>query len=255
MGELIGKWNYYFLRYGAGTIVGAAIIAFFSKQFANSHCQWILTLISAFGGIKSEAATLTVYTALGFTYCYVSSAPGTVFHATRGLFNPHLPRAKRSHCLITWLIGVFLIVISISIVFLNSYSPTVFDISERDLNWKQLCGVGVFAFIMLLQLTLLFFCFFKFPLVAHFYQQMTRERSRKENNIQNYRTSYRDLREHGNAFEVIILELVLASALLSFTNYIPLIIIIWILPAALCWVIGTMLEFRIPKPIPNSPKP
>jgi hypothetical protein len=61
-----------------------------------------------------------------------------------------------------------------------------------------------------------------------------------------YVTSYRHLREHGNAVLIVLLEGVLAITLLSAPSEEGAVYVIgiWLIPAAFTWFLGTMLESR-----------
>src|SRR5271170_7081355 len=107
MGKLIGRWNYYFLRYGAGTIIGAIIVGLFIRHLGNV-CPFFD--ISFFqndeGHFELNGSAVTLLLVLGFAYCYIASAPGTVFHAARGLFWGNNP-PKMSPQMKFWLLVLF----------------------------------------------------------------------------------------------------------------------------------------------------
>jgi hypothetical protein len=65
--------------------------------------------------------------------------------------------------------------------------------------------------------------------------------------VTEYVESYRDLREHGNAFESILLEIILLLTLCVFNANFILVLALWISPAVVCWIIGTRLEYKISK--------
>ena len=62
--------------------------------------------------------------------------------------------------------------------------------------------------------------------------------------MQKYVESYRHLREHGNAFFIALLELLLGVAL--FYSPVPwgVILMLWIFPTAGVWLFGTLLDNR-----------
>ncbi len=242
MGELIGKWNYYVLRYGAGSVVGGLVVVFLGNQAeisGHSHFKHFLHKIGT-----GEITPVTALLALGFTYCYIASAPGTVFHAARGLFWKK-PNKWLCPC---WNVIFFWLVVC---VFLSPYpyfcsAPIPF--LNRDHVWYFWGAIILALIIFLLQVFLLIAMFYHRKMLRVFYVDLTRKRSKRENNIKNYVKSYRDLREHGNAFEIIIWEMILIAPLMYFKEFYAFVIVLWILPAALCWFIGTMLEFNIPRP-------
>ncbi len=73
----------------------------------------------------------------------------------------------------------------------------------------------------------------------------------KKNQVDEYVESYRVLREHGNAFMIIVFEILLA-ALLSWVHSndcecVVICLLLWVSLGAIAWVIATCLEFHIPK--------
>jgi hypothetical protein len=52
---------------------------------------------------------------VGFTFCYIASAPGTVFHAARGLFW----KSHRCHC--WWIICLFVICSASFLILIGSF--------------------------------------------------------------------------------------------------------------------------------------
>ena len=59
-----------------------------------------------------------------------------------------------------------------------------------------------------------------------------------------YMESYRDMREHGNALLIIVMEGVLTAALLQAPSASTLLamLMLWVSPAAFVWFIATALE-------------
>jgi len=73
-----------------------------------------------------------------------------------------------------------------------------------------------------------------------------------------YITSYRHLREHGNAFMIVLLEVILAYALYTSPSETLTVVILglWIAPAAMVWFLATGLESRmVDDPLPAIEKP
>ena len=85
MSELVGKWNYYFLRYGAGTIIGATLIWLVAIHGEVIGCPFFQNLLPKNSSGDTEFGGITILAALGFAFCYVASAPGLVFHSSRGV--------------------------------------------------------------------------------------------------------------------------------------------------------------------------
>ncbi|MGD0349410.1 MAG: hypothetical protein ABSB84_03735 [Verrucomicrobiota bacterium] len=266
MSELIGKWNYYFLRYGAGTIVGAVIVALFTGHLAL-ECPFFKILSPD----KLNGPVVMMYVVLGFAYCYIASAPGTVFHAARGLFWNQNERKKcqpPKPCF--WLLVSLTLIFALVLVLVAGCCCRYHHcLQSFCVAIPLVFSVAILAF----QWLLIGFTFTRFERVKVFYEMLTEKRAKglitrnteqkteskiektteNGNKVGEYVESFRDLREHGNAFEIIFLEIVLAITLFAL-NYRSalLFIVLWIFPAALCWTVGTLLEFRFLEP-PSTP--
>ncbi len=88
------------------------------------------------------------------------------------------------------------------------------------------------------------------------YQQtdkgLAAERAKRQDGTSKYDEfieSYKHLREHGNAFFILLMELVLALVLFSVekTHIALLMALLWIAPACFVWFLGTYLELSIHK--------
>ena len=102
--------------------------------------------------------------------------------------------------------------------------------------------------------------FTKFDVVENFYRDLATARSKgmpekdkPPTPGMEYLTSYRHLREHGNAFLIVLLEGLLAYTLFHSPSRscATIILVLWLLPAATVWLLGTVLESRfVSKPLP-----
>jgi len=91
--SIIGRWNYYFLRYFVGTVVGAVIVYFLvNNGIFSGHDLFNFDQLSFDLPKSIEGKDVTLFLVLGLAYCYIASAPGTVFHAARGLFWEENPK-------------------------------------------------------------------------------------------------------------------------------------------------------------------
>lgn len=190
MKELVGIWNYYFLRYAAPSVIGAYAVMILIEGgvlcYLRLPCQINLTSLDAHTGV--------MLLVLGFAYCYIASAPILLLHALRGMFSG---------------------------------------------RWR--CSR-----------------------IAAFYRRLASARSRgssdssgNKNKVSEYVESYRHLREHGNAFLIILLEIVLAL-LISWVYCefgqagVVVLLLVWVSLGASCWGLATCLEFHIPPTLPTA---
>lgn len=222
-------WEYYAVRYFVGTVVGAGIVV-----FLNEHCT------SPFHGLLSTVEKLkdagpkdiTVFASLGFAFCYIASSPIFTAHALR----EHIRFAQVRAHLLSWLIGLLASVAT----YLSWFSfSTAFASSHAALF--------VFVMVVIGQLILFLVALHnRFVDVQKFYWKLSGARSSQATQVTEYVESYRHLREHGNAFLIILLELCLAFVLANLGDRwfaIP-VLFIWLVPAALCWILATVLESK-----------
>jgi hypothetical protein len=118
-----------------------------------------------------------------------------------------------------------------------------------SVNWhsNEFWNLSLFSLVATVQITLLVAAHLaKYSRVENFYRSLSTVRAREERRIAQYVESYRHLREHSNAYAIIVLELILAAALaITHTTWERiLIILLWLVPPAYCWAIATMLEVR-----------
>ncbi len=238
MSELVGKWNYYFLRYGAGTIIGAALIWLVANHGEMIGCSFFQNLLPKNSIGAAEFGGTTVLATLGFAFCYIASAPGLVFHCSRGVVGSD--NKVKLFCVI----GLPFILSAIAtwtfLKFFTCEIPKIFSCNS------YIFGISLTAFcaVMLWQIFLIITVIFSPEENRKFYKELTEKRV-PDDKIKEYVESYRHIREHANAFEIIFLEIVLASTLISFPHFSWVILTFWILPSAFCWIVGTMLEKRI----------
>lgn len=225
-------WEYYVVRYFVGTVVGAAIIVFLNGQ-ENVIYSGLLTKLVNFK--EAEFLGVSLVAAVGFSYCYIASAPILSLHATRA----HLRISVVKSCpAIT--IPVILAAIGISIF-----------IAYRSFSCA---GATIIGTVIGIQFGLLAAVFLnQGKELDSFYWDLAGNRAKaagengdKVSTGTEYVTSYRHLREHGNAFGIVVLEIVFAYGLLQLNTIkdAALFILVWMLPAAACWIVGTFLEAR-----------
>lgn len=223
-------WEYYAVRYLVGTVVGAGIIALFISEPNSPYKHILLSL----GENLEDVAILrfSSVAAIGFAYCYIASSPVLTLHIMRA----HL-RYSELHSSWLWcfICSVLAIVAAIELL------PP----------WAAI-GTGL---VIGFQIGLILLAFYnKFSVIENFYRELARTRSKsmikKENSPDaghEYITSYRHMREHGNAFMIVILEGILAYTLFHLPSAMDgfYFIFIWLLPATLAWLMGTLLESRL----------
>ncbi len=246
-----GKWwEFYFVRYALGTVFGILIIRFLASHgldipFPKGEVEEIA---------KPESIPLLI--GYGLAYCYLASAPILLFHATRFQMGPTNARLLR---IILFCVLALVPAVSWLVPFLGlARSPF---------------GLGVVTAIAIYLIALLTVCQFWSMYVGQkhsgamwqFYLRLDRNRRVKAN--RELIDSYRHLREHGNAFAVVLLEMLLGLGIFLATKIsvypagligdggapndsifsisqvqVFALLLIWTLPAASVWAIGCYLE-------------
>ena len=226
-------WEYYAVRYFVGTVVGALFVAFLNTEPGSLFEDRLAIL-----GDSKEATFLGVglVAALGFAFCYIASSPVLTLHATRAHLRLSTIKASPYASAIALLLPA-----ALSILLLWQFLPPIAAATSGLV-------IGVESGLVLLA------AFTKFAVVENFYRDLATARSKGMPEKDKpptpgieYITSYRHLREHGNAFLIVLLEGLLAYTLFHSPSRscAMMIVALWLLPAAAVWLLGTVLESRL----------
>lgn len=245
-------WEFYAVRYGMGSVVGAIIFFF----LCSTNPVFKPMLFGADAG-KIDGTTLALLAGYGLAFCYIASAPILVFHVSRFLLQISMGSSGGSGAtgwrryagvLLTLLppIGaliIFALTRTTSGIVLAFYC-FVFWLASMVI-WPQYLAIG--------------FTLAKTRELLTFYEKLAGKRKAGTGGIVE---SYRHMREHGNSFLIVVLEMILAIILFTAGNLevsltgvvspskeiyvLPYIMIIflWIIPAAAVWLVGTLFERR-----------
>jgi hypothetical protein len=225
-----------------GTVVGGLVFFF----LCNTNPALKPMLFGAEAG-KIDGPLLALLAGYGLAYCYIASAPILVLHAGRFLFDIS-QGAKASLRRIMVLFVPPAIATLIFFFTLTSTGPTRYLFSFV---------FALAAIVLWPQYLAIIFTLFRTKELFKFYEKLADKRESAKGGIVD---SYKHLREHGNSFFIVTLEVVLAIILFTAGNfdaavgaavtstknayvlaYIS-IIFVWILPAALVWLVGTLIE-------------
>lgn len=253
-------WENYLVRYLLGSIVGAVMVWILLWQIPeNYHRPLILTKAA-----PVDSTFLLLLGMAGFAYCYVASSLVLVVHSARWLTtkksatksaNPYIPTTKRQ-VLETLLIAVVgcLVIFKVSLTLATS-SPfpntEVFDVVALFIGMVGMAWQWTIAFRSHRQ-----------PLEMYeFYSNLATMRSKSSARNAEFVESYRHLREHGNAFFIVLSEIffffyLLGALKLAFqprVNIEPsfqmvigtIFLMLWVLPGVGAWFLGTKLEQRL----------
>lgn len=225
-------WDYYYVRYFVGAIFGVALLLWLQKHAivcASERCTI---------GIASPGLEATALGTLGLSFCYLASAPVLVLHSLRFRF------FQCSTFFNGMGIAVAVLVVLSGVCLWRWYGSADGPLAP-DIWW-----ILPFAGVLLPQVILLFAC--PANIVRERYRRLATSRGYDETTLYGkqkgeYIESYRHLREHGNAYAILVAELALALAIASAPNWLFVggLIAVWSLPAAFVWFIGTWLEFGI----------
>jgi hypothetical protein len=227
-------WEFYAVRYAMGTVIGGVLFFGLAKL--------VPSLSPIINDGKLEIELLPLLAAYGLTFCYLASAPILVLHAARFAISPTF---KLSRSIVIF----FVVPIAISITFL-AFSP----FHGVELFWLTL-AVLVASFTILGQFVLVHTFVSKNSTLYDFYKALADTRATSQTDIIE---SYRHLREHGNSFAIVLCEILLAGLLYAIIyaaggasptsgyveSYAAGLLLLWILPASLVWLAGTLIERR-----------
>jgi hypothetical protein len=207
--------------------------------------------------ISLDATRLTMLAVYGLVYCYVASAPILVFHSGRFLIRPEI--RLRS-------------IFKSKVFYACALLPIIFGALARLIgdkgNWFALTA---FAVTLLLELQVVTVCrsVIGSAKLFRFYKRLAEHRKTNGEIVE----SYRHLREHGNSFFIVFLEIALGVVLFQASKLAPedrcskglalglvevylLVFVAWIMPAVCVWLISTLLERRfIDRAIPPELPP
>ena len=238
-------WEFYFVRYFVGTAIGAIIILFLAQSQSPmlTYQGEIATILRTLKPTNFYSGYVAVLATAGLAFCYLASAPILVLHATRGsLFKS---RVKFNCAFVALFIFLTLI--------LSGFQSYVLWLSlkikgspwENPTFYEGSFLLLVVSIIFLGQLFLLWLSLFSKEKDAfEYYDRLVKKRASANDAGKEYIESYKHLREHGNAFFITLLELLLGAAM--YYSPIPwsMLLIFWILPAAGIWFFGNHLESR-----------
>ncbi|MDY6891810.1 MAG: hypothetical protein SVU24_09530 [Pseudomonadota bacterium] len=176
----------------------------------------------------------------GLGYCYIASAPALVVHATRRQL---LSEDGKACCKVLFFTAVFII-------------PLVawLGCSSAAAAWAVLFSA---ALLIVKQLCLLVVEYRQKDKIISFYESLHRARQRPKISLD----SYRHLREHGNAFFIVVLELMFLAVALSVFKlfgahpYWPALLVLWITPGAAVYFLGHRIESLMVEKSGNHPQP
>jgi hypothetical protein len=242
-------WEFYFVRYFVGTAIGALILLFLCAvtplQTDQGEFLALLNLISPKqeSGINISTGYVIVLTAIGLAFCYIASAPILVFHATRGaLLKTIFSRSNKSIAsnIVSKYVIIIVTITALPVVCLNKYQCLS--------KWHYFLASITFlatSTILVSQIALLWLSRSNGDQAALiYYEDLVSRRATADGVGKEYIESYRHLREHGNAFFIAVLEIILGATLYYSPFSSSLVLVLWMLPAVGVWLFGTRMEER-----------
>jgi hypothetical protein len=239
-------WEFYAVRYAMGTVLGALVFYF----LCSTNSGWSALL---FGGgsppptavpeglhlvpIKLDKTQMTLLVTYGLVYCYIASAPILVFHATRFLLDYSVQRRAWLWWFLRYLL--FPVTVAGGVLWRTNLFWTALGFIFTFIMWGQY-WLGVSALLKRRQLYV-------------FYEKLAKRRQQARGGILD---SYRHLREHGNSFFIVSLEIVLGLVFFGVGRYqikeklsddgtfimYLVILLLWIVPSVGVWLIATSFE-------------
>ncbi|MCY9547027.1 hypothetical protein [Lysinibacillus xylanilyticus] len=233
-------WEFYLVRYFVGTVVGTLLILFLI-YYPESGIYKLINKQATLPGIKIskfEMSYLWLFGFVGLAYCYLASAPILVFHSVRSIFSRFSETSSRYKNLFKF--SIILPLIVVLLLLLLSY------LKNPERHTFFLLSISVASIIIGYQIILIIFLIFRKNLFQ-FYKDLATKRSDNDQIVSEYVESYRHLREHGNAFSILLMEIILCFILYNINSLslLSIILTFWIIPAGSVWVIGTYLESKI----------
>ncbi|WP_318491636.1 hypothetical protein [Photobacterium leiognathi] len=229
-------WEFYFIRYFIGSVCGAFIIlAIMFHPDSGMNGVFLNSLTIKDATLKDISSSILIgLLFLGTAFCYVASAPVLVAHTLRYRFTYSW---STNGVMKRWLI-IFSLFAGFNYALWHLLS---FSLLRGVLTVPAL-------FFVFIQLVMLVSCAKPSNRdIFGFYKKLAKDRANQDIDKQEYTESYRHLREHGNAFLILICESALGMALFACNSLNDMIIVlfIWLLPVMPIWLVATYLESRL----------
>lgn len=244
-------WEFYFVRYFVGTVLGMVVVAFLNFNSNSALKGKILPNLNSVSDINFGDSV--VLAAIGLAFCYISSAPILVLHALRGIFSSKITDPTRIKGVSYGCASRTALVVIV--IFLTILGYFLFDklFPNRGATFFTIFSITSFLIVIGLQFYMyLVTLLSNQSYIFNYYKRLAVERSKRQDGVTKYDEyieSYKHLREHGNAFFILLLELVLTLVLFSVeeSNIALVMGLFWIAPACFVWFLGTYLELSIDK--------
>ena len=244
-------WENYLVRYLLGNIIGAIIIVYYLEM--PEHDLW-----REWGFQLDSSRTLIILGVLGFAYCYIASLPILVFHAGRHLIIKKEKKGKDDKK-INWLLfsPLWIAIVTLIVSLMIASSEIKNYLLKLNFTWIDFCCYGCCVCFIL---TIIYVWVIACKIIIYretgylFLKDLSKRRSGNifkysdgfpEDFSKDFRASYSHLREHSNACFIVLFELILLPIFLfSAYRFLPLIIALWTMPAALIWWYATWIEIK-----------
>ncbi len=229
-------WEFYFIRYFVGSVLGALIImalAFHPESALDEVIANLFDFDSA-DVLKLKSDHFWVILSFGVAFCYIASAPILVMHAFRAHFDF---QSDMNTSISSWLLRIIFICAPLVVLYIVFCDQAI-----------KFMFLAAYTLVITLQFVLIVPAIFhKFKEVFNFYKSLTKDRAKVSEDRKQYIESYKHLREHGNAFLILFCELMLGCALFvsSSLSEALIVILVWLIPTLPIWFLGTFLESRV----------
>lgn len=253
-------WEFYAVRYAMGTVIGAVVFYFLclSTPFLrpllfNTAAEFTAGAVpSSTPTVKLEVVQLSLLATYGLVYCYISSAPILVLHAGRFLLRLRIVGSAWTKL---WFLLLLLLPPLIGSITFSRFASTL-GFGER---WFYSISSFIAILIVWFQYLVAGLTLLKSGELFKFYSSLALKREKAKGGITD---SYRHLREHGNSFFIVFLEVMLGVILVGASSVVGqstapaepfphnlvltylIILVIWIIPAVCVWLIGTLFELE-----------
>jgi hypothetical protein len=224
-------WKNYYVRYFLGTAFAIPLVLVLSKNVRwigdlgdFSQKPWMSAVVVSFGGLA---------------FCYAASAPILVFHSVRSAI---WQKANASR------VAVYFLLAASTSALIAAFIARFAHFTAPD--WALAIP---FAAVVALQIACLFVLATRLDTAQKFYSHLAKLRADSpgvKSARSEYVESYRHLREHGNAFSILSMEITLTLALIGLGQSkvaFAFVLLAWILPSTIAWIVGTSLEAAIDK--------
>jgi hypothetical protein len=222
-------WDVYIIRYAVGIVIGAICVHYLFRHFSLDVEAVLFFDSTSEESLYSNWSVLLLLGVFGFVYTYIASAVYLVLHAVRFLYSAE---GSRWYSHFPWALYAMLLFFVLAVAAFISKNASC-------ASFFLIMGT---IFLVIWQVLILNRAARRDEDAIAFYKKLYTARQHPTIDL----SSYRHLREHGNAFSLVLANLFFFVLILSIEQVFGAanlwLLILWVAPAAVVYFLGHKIE-------------